>query len=57
MNYFKIVYVEQQTMLFDRVREHVRGGPCKKTLYAKIAKVDEQHVSQYDFVGDLSLPA
>jgi rubrerythrin len=55
MNYFTIVSGEQQTMLFYRAHGNMYEDDLARKLYAEIAEIEEQHVSQYEAVGDPSL--
>jgi rubrerythrin len=55
MNYFTIVSAEQQTMLFYRAHGNMYEDDLARKLYAEIAEIEEQHVSQYEAVGDPSL--
>jgi rubrerythrin len=52
MNYFTIVSGEQQTMLYYRSHGSMFNDDLARKLYAEIAEIEEQHVSQYETVGD-----
>jgi rubrerythrin len=52
MNYFTIVSGEQQTMLYYRTHGANLENDLARKLYAEIAEIEEQHVSQYEAVGD-----
>ncbi|WP_048198607.1 hypothetical protein [Methanocella arvoryzae] len=52
MNNETIVSAEQQTMLFYRSHGYQYGDDLARKLYAEIAEIEEQHVSQYELVGD-----
>ncbi len=52
MNYFTIVSGEQQTMLYYRSHGFMFENDLARKLYAEIAEIEEQHVSQYEAVGD-----
>ncbi len=52
MNYFTIVSGEQQTMLYYRSHGGMLRDDLARKLYAEIAEIEEQHVSQYEAVGD-----
>jgi rubrerythrin len=52
MNYFTIVSGEQQTMLYYRTHGANLTDDLARKLYAEIAEIEEQHVSQYEAVGD-----
>lgn len=52
MNYFTIVSGEQQTMLYYRSHGFMYENDLARKLYAEIAEIEEQHVSQYEAVGD-----
>ncbi len=55
MNYFTIVSGEQQTMLYYRSHGFMFENDLARKLYAEIAEIEEQHVSQYEAVGDPTL--
>jgi rubrerythrin len=52
MNYFTIVSGEQQTMLYYRGHGGMLNDDLARKLYAEIAEIEEQHVSQYEAIGD-----
>lgn len=52
MNYLTIVSGEQQTMLFYKSHGPMYQDDMARKLYAEIAEIEEQHVSQYELVGD-----
>lgn len=52
MNYHTIVSAEQQTMLFYKGHGMMYEDDMARKLYAEIAEIEEQHVSQYELVGD-----
>lgn len=52
MNYVTIVAGEQQTMLFYRAHGFMYPDDVARQLYAEIAEIEEQHVSQYELLGD-----
>jgi len=52
MNYFTIVSGEQQTMNYYRTHGANLENDLARKLYAEIAEIEEQHVSQYEAVGD-----
>jgi rubrerythrin len=52
MNYHTIVSGEQQTMLFYKSHGFMYGDDLARKLYAEIAEIEQQHVSQYEMVGD-----
>lgn len=52
MNYFTIVSAEQQTMLYYRSHGFMFSDDLARKLYAEIAEIEEQHVTQYELVGD-----
>lgn len=52
MNYFTIVSAEQQTELFYKSHGFMYSDDMARKLYAEIADVEEQHVTQYEMVGD-----
>lgn len=52
MNYFTIVSGEQQTMLYYRTHGANLENDLARKLYAEIAEIEEQHVSQYENIGD-----
>lgn len=52
MNYYTIVSGEQQTMLYYRTHGAMFENDLARKLYAEIGEIEEQHVSQYEEVGD-----
>ncbi|NLA38425.1 MAG: hypothetical protein GX882_03375 [Methanomicrobiales archaeon] len=52
MNYVTIVAGEQQTMLYYRAHGFMYPDPIARQLYAEITEIEEQHVSQYENLGD-----
>lgn len=52
MNYHTIVAAEQQTMNFYKAHGFMQPNEQAKKLYTEIADVEQQHVSQYELVGD-----
>ena len=52
MNYVTIVAGEQQTMLYYRAHGFMYPDDIARQLYAEIAEIEEQHVSQYENLGD-----
>ncbi len=52
MNYFTIVSAEQQTMLYYRSHGFMFSDELARKLYTEIAEIEEQHVTQYELVGD-----
>jgi rubrerythrin len=52
LNYHTIVSAEQQTMLFYRSHGSMYPDDIARQLYAEIAEVEEQHVTQYELLGD-----
>jgi len=52
INYFTIVSGEQQTMFYYRSYGGMQQDELARKLYAEIAEIEEQHVSQYEAVGD-----
>lgn len=52
MNYHTIVSGEQQTMLFYKAHGFQYGDDMARKLYAEIAEIEQQHVTQYELVGD-----
>ncbi len=52
MNYFTIVSGEQQTMLFYKAHGFQYADEMARKLYAEIAEIEQQHVTQYELVGD-----
>ncbi len=54
MNYFTIVSAEQQTELFYKGHGMQYPDDLARKWYSEIADVEEQHVTQYELVGDPS---
>ncbi|MCX9010397.1 MAG: hypothetical protein OIN66_04660 [Candidatus Methanoperedens sp.] len=52
MNYYTIVSAEQQTELFYKSHGFMYRNDLARKLYAEIAEIEEQHVSQYELIGD-----
>lgn len=52
MNYLTIVSGEQQTMNYYMTHGAQIADDMGRKLYAEIAEIEEQHVSQYEMVGD-----
>lgn len=52
MNYVTITAGEQQTMLFYRSHGFMYPDEIARQLYAEIAEIEEQHVTQYGLLGD-----
>lgn len=52
MNYFTIVAAEQQTMLYYKAHGFMYPDELARGLYTEIADVEQQHVSQYEALGD-----
>lgn len=52
MNYHTIVSAEQQTMLFYKAHGNMYADDMARKLYAEIAEIEEEHVTQYGLVGD-----
>ncbi len=52
MNYHTIVSAEQQTMLLYRTNGNMYADELARKLYAEIAEIEEQHVTEYELVGD-----
>lgn len=52
MNYHTIVSAEQQTMLYYKTHGNMYEDQLARELYAEIADVEQDHVSQYEWVGD-----
>jgi rubrerythrin len=52
MNYMTIVSGEQQTMLYYRSHGFMFADDLARKLYAEIAEIEEQHVTQYELSGD-----
>jgi len=54
MNYFTIVSGEQQTELFYKSHGFMYEDELARDLFAEIAEIEEQHVTQYGLIGDPS---
>jgi rubrerythrin len=52
MNYITITAAEQQTMLYYRSHGFMYPDDIARQLYAEIAEIEEQHVTQYGLLGD-----
>jgi hypothetical protein len=52
MNYFTIVSGEQQTMLYYKSHGMQYPQGIARGLYTEIAEIEQQHVSQYEDIGD-----
>ncbi len=52
MNYHTIVSGEQQTMLFYKTHGNMYTDDLARKLYAEIAEIEQQHVSQYEQVAN-----
>lgn len=52
MNYFTIVSAEQQTENYYKTHGSQFQDDLSRGLYSEIADVEEQHVSQYEALGD-----
>jgi len=52
MNYFTIVSAEQQTELYYKSHGPMFPDELARGLYTEIADVEEQHVTQYESLGD-----
>ncbi|MCC7566371.1 MAG: hypothetical protein KO206_08870 [Methanomicrobiaceae archaeon] len=52
MNYLTIVSGEQQTELYYKSHGFMVPDNLAKKLYAEIAEIEEQHVTQYGMLGD-----
>lgn len=52
MNYMTIVSGEQQTMLYYKSHGFMFSDDLARKLYSEIAEIEQQHVSQYEQVGD-----
>jgi len=55
LNYYTIVSAEQQTELYYKSHGFMFSDDMARKLYAEIAEIEEQHVSQYEAVGDPTL--
>ncbi len=52
MNYYTITAGEQQTELYYKTHGSMFAEPLPRLLYAEIAEIEEQHVTQYGGLGD-----
>jgi rubrerythrin len=52
MNYHTIVSAEQETMLFYKSHGFMYADNLARGLFTEIADVEQQHVTQYELVGD-----
>ena len=52
MNYFTIVSGEQETMNFYKEHGNMYADPLARKLYTEIAEIEQQHVTQYENLGD-----
>jgi rubrerythrin len=52
MNYLTIVAGEQQTELFYKSHGFMYADDLARKIYAEIAEIEEQHVTQYGLLGD-----
>lgn len=52
MNYYTIVSAEQQTMNFYKNHGSMAYDDLGRRVYSEIADVEQQHVTQYESVGD-----
>ncbi|WP_205804372.1 hypothetical protein [Methanolobus halotolerans] len=52
MNYLTIVAGEQQTELFYKSHGFMYEDELTRNLFAEIAEIEEQHVTQYGLLGD-----
>jgi len=52
LNHLTIVSGEQQTMLYYKTHGSMLADDLSRKLYAEIAEIEQQHVSQYEMVGD-----
>lgn len=52
MNYYTIVSAEQQTMNYYKNHGSMAYDDLGRRIYSEIADVEQQHVSQYEAVGD-----
>lgn len=55
MNYLTIVSAEQQTENYYKTHGSMFQDDLSRALYSEIADVEEQHVSQYEALGDASM--
>jgi Mn-containing catalase len=54
LNYWTITSGEQQTELYYKSHGFMFAEPLPRLLYAEIAEIEEQHVTQYGALGDPS---
>lgn len=52
LNYWTITSGEQQTELYYKSHGFMFAEPLPRLLYAEIAEIEEQHVTQYGALGD-----
>lgn len=52
MNYYTIVSAEQQTMNFYKNHHSMAYDDLGRRIYSEIADVEQQHVTQYEALGD-----
>ncbi len=52
MNYYTITSGEQQTEFYYKSHGFMFAEPLPRLLYAEIAEIEEQHVTQYGALGD-----
>lgn len=52
MNYHTIVAAEQQTMLYYKAHGCMLEDDLARKLFVEIAELEEQHLSQYELLGD-----
>ena len=52
LNYWSITSGEQQTELYYKTHGMMFAEPLPRLLYAEIAEIEEQHVTQYGALGD-----
>ncbi|MDW5562201.1 MAG: hypothetical protein SA339_03165 [Methanomassiliicoccus sp.] len=55
MNYLTIVSAEQQTETYYKTHGSMFQDDLSRALYTEIADVEEQHVSQYEALGDATM--
>jgi rubrerythrin len=55
MNYLTIVSAEQQTENYYKTHGSMFQDDLSRALYTEIADVEEQHVSQYEALGDATM--
>ncbi len=51
-NALTVLLAEQQTMMYYREHGFMYGGPDVREVYAEIAEVEEEHVTQYESLID-----